>query len=280
MREHIFFYIVFVSQILIISFYFPRKILRQTRHVFDTYPPSTHPKLYTKPIECYEASRRNYQYVNAILFVAGLLILAALISTEHDGDIHYAIATGYFFAQMFPIILLDLKALKELKRMRNASSRNTRKAELRPRRLFDYISPRFFGIAAATYVAFCLLIIYVNQFGYEWFGGYLNILGISLINVIFAALAYWHMVGKKLNPHETNADRAARVSTVVRILAFTSIAATVFSAVSIALSAFDVRHLLPVFLSMYFQILAIVGFQAYRIENRNFDAYKEDPLST
>jgi len=280
MPEHILFYAVFLSQIFIVSFYFPRKMHRQTRYILDTYPPATHPKLYTKPIECYEIARRNYQYVNAFILIVGLLILGALLSNTHDGDIHNAIVMGYFPAQMFPVFLMDLSALKELKLMREANPRTTRHAELRPRRLFDFISPRLFGAAVITYAAFVSLIFYVHQFGFEWFGGYWNVLGITVMNTFFAGIVYWHMVGKKLNPLETSQDRGTRIRTIARIMAFSSIAATVFVVVSIALSAFEVRYLLPVFLSMYVQVLAILGFQAYRIGNRNFDVYKEDPLVT
>ncbi len=280
MPEHILFYVVFLSQIFIISYYFPRKIYRQSRYILDTYPPATHPKLYTKPIECYEIARRNYQYVNVFILIVGLLILGAFLSNPHDGDVHNAIVMGYFPAQMFPVFLMDLSALKELKLMRIANPRTTRHAELRPRRLFDFVSPALFGIAVITYIAFVSLIFYVQQFGFEWFGGYWNVLGITVMNAFCAGFVYWHMVGKKLNPHETSEDRGTRIRTMARIIAFTSIAVTLFIAVSIALSAFDVRYLLPIFLSVYVQVLAVIGFQAYRIDNRNFDVYKENPLVT
>ena len=30
------------------------------RYVFETYPPSTYPKLYPKPVEYYKKAQRNY----------------------------------------------------------------------------------------------------------------------------------------------------------------------------------------------------------------------------
>ena len=280
MQSYYYFYGVFLSQILIISFFFPRKLLRQMRWVIDTYPPSTHPLLYTKPIEMYESSQRRYRYLNAFLLVAGLLILGSLTRIEHDNDLHNAIAMGYFFAQMIPVILLDLSSLSEFKRMRLANRQTTRTADLRPRYLTDFVSITLLSIVALTYFAFVALIVYVDQFAYDWFGGYINLLGITVMNAFFGGIVYWHLVGKKLNPHESIDDRTTRISTVVRIMALTSIAATVFVAISIALSAFDVRYLLPVAQSVYFQLLAVFGFQAYRISHQNFDVYKEDPLGT
>lgn len=280
MSDYILFYVVFLSQILLISFYYPAKIYKRMRYVFDTYPPSAYPKLYPKPIEFYDRARRNYRNVNILILLAGLSILVALSVYSHDSDLHNAIALGYFFVQMFPVMLLDLSSLKEFKLMRNVNSRTTRKAELHPRRFFDFFSPVLFGIAVITYIAFVLLIVYVNQFGFEWFGGYWNIVWVTVMNLFFAAVLLWHMYGKKLNPHQAYEDRIRQIKTVAKIMIFTSIAATVFGGLSISLSALDVRHLLPIFLSIYFQILAVIGFQAYRIDHTNFDVYKEDPLVT
>ena len=39
MQEQLMFYVVFLSQILLISFYFPRKVLQRIRFIVETYPP-------------------------------------------------------------------------------------------------------------------------------------------------------------------------------------------------------------------------------------------------
>ncbi len=63
------------------------------------------------------------------------------------------------------------------------------------------------GIAIVTYVAFILFIIYVNQFDYPWFSGYLNIFGVTVLNLFLTGLILWQMFGKKLNPHQAYEDR-------------------------------------------------------------------------
>ena len=40
MPDNILFYAVFLSQILLLSFYFPRKMLKRISYVLATYPPS------------------------------------------------------------------------------------------------------------------------------------------------------------------------------------------------------------------------------------------------
>lgn len=250
------------------------------KYVCDTHPPSDYPKLYTKPIEFYEKGRRRFLAVNLVIMLAGLVILAALLTNPHDGDVHNAIVMGYFMLQMLPVMLLDFWSLKEFKLMRSAKSRTTRKAGLKRRRFFDFVPPIPFGLAVFTYIAFVWLVIYLNQFGYEWFGGYWNIAGMTFMNLFFATILIWHLYGKKLDPHQAIEDREKQITTIAKIVIGTSIAATIFIAISISLSALEVRYLLPTFLSMYVQLIAIIGFQAYRENHTNFEVYRKNPLVT
>ena len=59
-----------------------------------------------------------------------------------------------------------------------------------------------------------------------------------------------------------------------------SFAATVFVMISVVLSALEIRHHLPIAISLYLQILAIATVRAYVIDYRNFDVYREDPIAT
>jgi len=41
-----FFFAVYLSQVLLLSFYFPSRVLRRARALIEAYPPSDYPKLY------------------------------------------------------------------------------------------------------------------------------------------------------------------------------------------------------------------------------------------
>ncbi len=280
MPEHSLFYVALLSQVFLISVFFPRRILGRMKYVFATYPPSEYPKLYPKPVEHYESRHRNYRIMNGAILLAGIALIAMLIGISRTGRWDHVIATWYFLIQLSPVMLLDLSALKELKLMRDARSRSTRKAELHPRRLRDFVSPTLLSMAIVTYVAFVALILYVRQFEFPWFGGYWNIVGVTAVNLTFAGVALWHMYGKKLNPHQAYEDRMRQIESLVRIAAFTSIAATIFIAISVVLAAADARHLQSVVQCLYFQLLAVIGLQGYLVKITNFEVYKEDPLVT
>ena len=281
MPEHMLFHFVFLCQVLLISFYYPRRILKRMRYVFDTYPPSTYPKLYPRPIEYYEKARRNYRIMNLCVLVAGLLTLAVLLGySRRSGKWDHVIAMWFFLVQFIPVMLLDLSSLKESRLMRNADPRTTRKAELHPRHLFDFVSPAMIGVATITYIAFVLLVLYIRQFDFPWFGGYWNIVGVTIVNLCFAGIIFRYMYGKKLNPHQAYEDRMSQIETIVTILVFVSIAATLFIALNVVLAALELRDLQPIVQSLYFQLLAVICFRAYRIDYKNYDVYKEDPLVT
>jgi len=280
MQQHLLFHIVFLSQILVISYLVPSRIYGRMKYIFDTYPPSTYPKLYPRPVEHYEIERRSFRNLNVAILVIGLLILAALIVVPHDNDLGNAISVGFYFVQFIPLMLLEFSSFKELKLMRNAGPRPTRKAELRPRHLFDFISPVYFGLAAFVYVVFVVIIVYMRQFDYEWFGGYVNIAGITMMNLIFAGIVLWNMYGKKQNPHQSYEDRNKQIKSILKSFLFISILATVFVLISVVLSALEMRHLMPTAMSLYLQGIALACIQSYVIDYRNFDVYREDPIAT
>ena len=280
MPEHMLFHVAFLCQVLLVSFYFPRVILRRMKYVFETYPPSTHPKLYPRPIEYYEGARRKYRITNLRILLAGLLLLAVLLVYPRSGEWDHVIAWWYFFVQFLPVMLLDVSSLREFRLMRSVSLRTTRSAELRPRRLFDFVSPTMIGVAIITYIAFVVLVVYIRQFDFPWFGGYVNIVVVTMANLGFAGVIFRIIYGRKLNPHQAHEDRMRYMETIVQVLVFMSFAATMFIALIIVLAALELRSFQPVAQSVYFQVVAVICLQAYRIDVNDFEVYREDPAVT
>ena len=280
MPEHMLFHVVFLCQVLLVSFYLPRVILRRMKYVFETYPPSTHPKLYPRPVEYYEGAQRKYRITNLRILLAGLLLLAVLLVYPRSGEWDHVIAWWYFIVQFLPVMLLDVSSRREFRLMRSVSSRTTRRAELRPRRLFDFVSPTMIGVAIITYIAFVVLVVYIRQFDFPWFGGYVNIVVVTIANLGFAGVIFWSIYGRKLNPHQAHADRMRYIETIVPILVFVSIVATIFIALLIVLAALELRSFQPVAQSVYLQLVAVISLQAYRIDFNDYEVYREDPAVT
>ena len=70
----------------------------------------------------------------------------------------------------------------------------------------------------------------------------------------------------------------------MKSLVFISIAATIFIVINVILHAFELRYLNSIVMSLYFQVIGIASIgtvlRTLRIEDINFEVYKEDPVAT
>ncbi|MGH1365232.1 MAG: hypothetical protein ACRBF0_16850 [Calditrichia bacterium] len=279
MRLDILFGLIFLSQILLISYYLPGKLLKRIRAVFTNYPPEVYPRLYPKPISYYEMGMLRFKYMNGLILLIGMALLVVFLGDSTNDD-WGGVVFGYFMIQFIPMALVEIYSFKYLKLLRENDSRSTRTANLQPRRLSDVLSPGLVGLAVIVYVAFIVLVVYVNQFGYPWFGGYANIAGITFANLLFTGIVLWNFYGERKNPYQASEDRMNQIKLLVKQVALISIAATLFVALNIFLKVFDLHHLNQIALSLYFQLIALFSFQGFFMDTINADVYKEKPLVT
>lgn len=263
-----------LSQCVLISYLIPRKRLARLRHLLAAYPPATHPRLYPKPVAVYERAQRAYRLANGLVLLAGLALAVWLTTLSDAPDWIEMALTGFYLAQMAPLVLLDRASygFSELSRTEPGTRRT---AELRPRRLRDFVSPGLLWGAVAAYGGFLGLCGYVSTLGLDWFSAGANISLITLGNLFMVAVAAWSVRRRKVNPYQASEDRDRQLMFVVRTMALTSIAVSVFVCGSITLSAFELRHFQPVALSVYLQLLAFICLTPP--EQRNFEVYREAP---
>jgi hypothetical protein len=283
MYDQALFHLVFLSQVLLLSFFLPRMLLRRAHHVLETYPPESYPKLYPVSFATVRRAMGAYSALNFVMLAVGLaLVLIRFYAASEEmlnGDTSLVI-TAYFFLQFAPMVVPGVAGFTYVQLQRKADRRTTRKAELRPRRLFDFVSPAVVGLAVAVYLAFVLLVAYVRQFDFPWFGGYWNVIGITFVNLLFAGLIVHTLRGKRKDPYQTHEDRRRQMGITLRSLVWISILGTAFIALSIGLSAFELRHLNPIFTSLYLQLIAVISFRSFRIDDVDFEVYRDEPLTT
>jgi len=282
MYDQILFYAVFLGQIFLISFFLPRQILERLRYVVKHYPPEIYPRLYPVPLDQVERAQRNYRVVNLLVVGVGLALIGYTAwkpSEEMLGWDTNMVVFLYFMLQYSPLMIATTAGFTYFNLKRKPDTRSTRRASLRPRRLFDYLSPALAGVAALVYVAFIVFIGWVRTFDFPWFGGWGNVVGITAMNAIFGVIIAYSLYGKKKDPYMSQDDRDRSIELNARVLVFISIFATAYIALSIGLSAFDLRDLSPVAQSLYFQVISVAAYRSFRIDNVNFEVYREDPAS-
>ena len=273
------FYLVFLSQVLLISYFLPKKLLALQRHVADTYPPAEYPKLYPISLDRVRRTSRIYWHANLLVLSVGLALVALGVLHPSEDLLYWdnsLVQTLYLLLQLSPLAIVQSTTIKYLKLMRKSDSRTTRKAELRPRRMADVISPAAIVLVTSVYLAFILFIVYVDQFDFPWFGGYTNVVVITMMNLFFAAIVAWIVHRKNPNPYQATGERLRQDELVAQTMVFASVATTLSVAATITLACFELRHLEPVAYSLFCQLLTVVSFRAFRIDNVDFEVYRAD----
>ncbi len=263
------------------------------RYVTETYPPSKYPKLYPqlsmKYKEAYadeaaQSGPRTYRRINFCILLVGFILIgvALLAGFSPLGEGEEVILVLYTFLQFAPLILMEVSEIKLFKLMRKANLDSTRKADLLPRRFFDFISPVTFSLAALLLIVYMSFLLYINDYEVSWDNGVLIMLvTIIAVHLYFAAIIKWQVFGKKINPYLANKDRLNHMKTIVKTSVYTSIAMSVFFMALAVMDEFDMHYLQALLLSLYFQALAIFGIgtmlRTSRIETMDFEVYRKDP---
>jgi hypothetical protein len=296
MADTLLFCFVFATQVLWISLLFPMRAWRRGQYVLQNCPPSTHPKLYAKPVEWHVRVLRIYLALNLVLAAAGFGIVVALIAATLDGDWDGAIVTfwsasgewdaaivmPFFFLQLIPHLYVQLATGKHFKAMGKAPPPPVRTTELRRRGLLDLASPALLTAAAATYVAFIAFALYFRRFEFAWYTATGNIVAITAANVGFALGIFAVVYGRRADFFQAEQRRFDSLKVVVRWLLISSIAVALLVATNLILKvALGPDFLEPVIASLFCQGAALIGLWPSlwgRVDNIDFDVYRQDAL--
>ncbi len=271
-------YAVFISQIFIISYFLPLKLKMRADKIMTNYPPEKYPKLY--PLSYAEIVSKIHQLM--LLTYAGLGIGILIVmhglyfqTDEMLGWDSQSVIMIFYIIQVIPLAFLALFGERYFKKMRSVNKTSIRTALLAPRSLTSYASKRLIGLAIIVYILFVILVAVISRYPFDGFAGYINVFGVTLLNGFFALIIFKYVYGKKIDPHQSDEDRFKQVSRVVKLMLFSSIAATLSISIHFLLSAFDLRHLNDVVASIYYQLIMLVMIMTSIKDNENFEVYKE-----
>jgi hypothetical protein len=285
MSIHILFYALFLSQIILISHYYPKKIINRIDEVIKNYPPEGYPKLYPESTEKVVAAKKRYQLLNLIIMIIGFILIAiyARMSVDYDSNDKFAEGLPLMFGivQYIPFMLLELSGFRQFKLMRKANKSTSRTAGLTPRKLFNYVSPISVISAIALVSTYIFFDLYINNFTFTS-DFLIKIFTICLVHVLFIGLTVFHLTGKRLDPHQAAKDRTQQTEFSIQSMVFCSMFFSVYLIAGSVVEAYELGHIEIIINSIYFQVIALVGIggtlRAVRLENVNFDVYKADKI--
>ena len=124
------FYIAFFSQILLISYHYPKRVLSRMDYIFEHCPADQYAKLYPKGYEKTLEGKILYKLLNIIILIIGLIVLVTFIIANQQGNIELKhmdfLPFAYGILQALPFLILEVSALKQFKLMRNLNEQTKR----------------------------------------------------------------------------------------------------------------------------------------------------------
>ncbi|MCF6292424.1 MAG: hypothetical protein L3J04_03410 [Robiginitomaculum sp.] len=284
----ILFYIVFLSQIYLLSIYFPGQLAKRVRQVLSKYPPDKYGKLYPPPFD-YFASRegvsrvRNWQLLNFAIAGLGLGILLAAVLSGYQpdpmgGDEIFVLA--YAMIQFVPLFMAEIMTAKWFSRMRQEYAGRPKSAELQPRKLWDVVSPLNLFLALGIYLAMAAWFLQQHMGESERGATLITLFGLGAMNLGYFLLLLHRVHGRKNDPYKSHADQLHELKLLASILVISSIAASTILVLTDMADMFVLEVFDPVLISVFAQFCAVfsigLGFSKTTIEDIDFEVYRED----
>ncbi len=280
-------YAVFLGQIYLISHYFPARFIARVRYVIDNFPAADYPKLFPNAgpnfREAMAGKLKLFRTVNAVIALIGLAVLAGMIWRGYrpdpkGGDEIFVML--YFFLQIIPFIVGSITEHAQYKAMQRAFKEARRTADLKPRHLFDFVSPVAVFAAVACYGAWLIYYLTVKGWDQPWGEEvYISVGMTTAMNLIYAWVIARFIYGKKLDPYQASKDHMKTVEAVTKVLIYSSIGISLFHIISVAADEHALEAFDPVFSSLYMQYCALIGFGVMlaiaKVEDFDFSVYRD-----
>jgi len=184
----------------------------------------------------------------------------------------------YWMLQFIPYGYAAIISQQYFSLMRAQNTETKRRADIQPRRLFNFISPLIVIFATVIYLVFIIMVVYFVQHPFDGFAGYWNILFVTLMNAFLAFSIFNILYRKKSDPHQGKVDSNFRIRITISLLVLISIGGTLFIGSAFVLSALDLRHITDIVHSFYFQLIILFNIRNYRINHIDFTVYQTTPI--
>ena len=254
MPPSLLFGVVFISQIVLISVHYPRR-LRGLGSVYVKHMKGGPEQGVDSPLEAYALASH-------VIGAIGLVLLAALLYLDtSDHMTAVLLSLGLFFLlQLSPLALPGIR--RSSSRLRSARAhRDTGEADTyRSTRLLDVVGALPVGIAALLFLA------YVVFAGSEW-GGELDthLLKMAVFTstqILFAGSIAWSLSSLRRATANQAGERYQSLRRSAPLFVFASIMISVYYFGKELLAVLDEPQLRPAMMSAFLQLLAILAFNA------------------
>ncbi len=281
------FYLTFAGQIFLLSIHYPNQLANRISYVLKNYPPTEYPKLYPSGFTILTAGAKTsrltlFKRYNQLVALLGGAILVAMLASgyrpaDKGGDEIFVML--YFFLQTVPFIVIAFSEFRNYKLMHQAFQTTTRSADLRPRKLFDFVAPAYVVAAVLLFIAWATF--YMSSAGdvATWTTEkYATLSIISGMNLAYIIIIWRAISGAKLDPYQAYGDQIKTIESITKTMVFSSIMISVFMILTQAADEYALEVFDPPLVSFYMQLCVVMGIgltlRLTKIEDVDFSVYR------
>jgi|SRR5688572_14789311 NhaP-type Na+/H+ or K+/H+ antiporter len=271
----------FAVQVLAASVLYPAGLIRYVRGWARDFSSERFAQLYPGVDYSTSVGRfvTGYRAANIIIAVLGLLLLGWLFNRIQQpgwaGEVTVP-AVIYFFLQMSPLALIALyTVVRYHKVLTQRSQESKRKATLRRRGLFDFVSPFVVYFAVLSYLLFVVFAIWLDLYVYDNTSLSRHclkaIVTVTLVYALNAFLIYKYLYGRK-NPLVNDEGRVHTIDVTVKAGVYGSIAIAWFMSIFGTLGQPGLREWRPFTLIVFFVATTVITLMGFTSPSRNPEA--------
>ncbi|GAB4201492.1 MAG: hypothetical protein Tsb002_38100 [Wenzhouxiangellaceae bacterium] len=281
------FFLVFASQIVVISVLICGRLLRRIRRLLEQYPATEYPRLYPRPQAEYWVRYALLRFYNRAVIVLGVGLLVALMlwidhgSFADDGAISEFWPVFYAALQIVPILYLSHFEMKHTRLIRQYDPRRQRSASLQPRRLFDFVSPLLFSGAVLLMMATIAFDFYAHDFIVDIRHDSLQrTISLLIANLYMAGWGWWMLRGSRTDPHLATHDRYRLIAVQLHSMVMVSIVISLLFITEVIDDLYSLDAFEASLISVFFQTVVYLGvgvvMKQFRLEDIDFSGYRDD----
>lgn len=260
------FFAMFAVLILTVSVMHMFVLMRFVRMKTAAMPDEYFAQLY--PGHDREESTRQfvtrYRVSHAALASLGVLLLGWLASymqgTGWDKRWVLFLILGYFVLQWVPMVVTALAGFRHMQLFRSFLAQQKRRAALKRRGLFDFVSPFAVVFALLAGLSCGGFALYAsNRLDVRlWFIG-----ALAFHYVLSAFTVYRALYGKKSDPFETHAGRLQTIGLRIRTTVYSCIAVALFMPFPLGAMTLGLDGWLPFALATFLTAMTLITFGVF-----------------
>lgn len=234
MTYEIVFALAFLSQVLILSWFFPKRIQNRAA---DTQADDK-----VKPLAFYRSLN------NLVIFIGvGLAVCWFALGLFEEVVPRLASLGGFFFLQMMPLLTPGVsRTLSPPASDDQADSGQS---------LFDFVSPS--AVAIALILFFSYMALEVSQWDGTKDTQLIKMANYAGTNIFFAAILVWTLVSLRRG-EDTDGKKRQGAQRVIPILVYLSIGISIYYFGKQILATFSLTEVRPIMMSVFMQLLAML----------------------